>query len=320
MTSSTRAVDRTLLLLGGALLALLVLGPVLPRWALYLATVSLSKGLVALGLLLLMRTGLVSFGQGLYFAIGAYAAGTAPAGLGGGDALAMVALGTVAATAVAAVVGILLARYRAIFFAMLSLAFSMILYGLLVRSPALGSTDGFNVQARTLAGAGLSGEAGRYAVFALAALLSFGAAVAVHRYLGSHLGRLTPAVKDNELRVEYMGASVRNVVHLNLVLAAALAGAGGAITALAVGHVDPEMAYWTTSGEFVFVAILSGTAHVAAPFLGAILLELLRSYAYEHAPNTWQLVVGGAMLLVILFLPAGLWSVFQRQRAPRPAP
>ena len=124
-------------------------------------------------------------------------------------------------------------------------------------------------------------------------------------------------MRDNELRVEYMGASVRNVVHLNLVLAAALAGMGGALTALAVGHIDPEMAYWTTSGEFVFVAILSGTGSVAAPFAGAILLELLRSFAYEHAPNTWQLVVGGAMLAVILFLPEGLWSLFLRRKGAR---
>jgi branched-chain amino acid transport system permease protein len=111
-----------------------------------------------------------------------------------------------------------------------------------------------------------------------------------------------------------MGASVRNVIHLHLVLAAILAGAGGALTALAVGHVDPETAYWTTSGEFVFVAILSGTASVAAPFLGALLLELLRSFAYEHAPNTWQLVVGGTMLAVILFLPEGLWSLFRTRK------
>ena len=56
---------------------------------------------------------------------------------------------------------------------------------------------------------------------------------------------------------------------------------------------------------------------MAAPFAGAVLLELLRSFAYEHAPNTWQLVVGGAMLAVILFLPEGLWSVFLRRRAVR---
>jgi branched-chain amino acid transport system permease protein len=136
----------------------------------------------------------------------------------------------------------------------------------------------------------------------------------LHLFLGSHLGRLAPAVRDNELRVEYMGASVRNVVHLNLIVAGVAAGLGGALTAIAVGHIDPEMAYWTTSGEFVFVAILSGTASVLAPFLGTIALELLRSFAYEYSPNTWQLVVGGAMLLVILFLPSGLWSLFARWR------
>jgi branched-chain amino acid transport system permease protein len=226
----------------------------------------------------------------------------------------MVLLGGLTAAAVAAVLGLLLARYRAIFFAMLSLAFSMILYGLLVKTSELGSTDGFNVAARTVFGFPIASGLGRYGVYALAALCAFGAAVGLDRYLGSYLGRLAPAVRDNELRVEYMGASVRNVVHLNLVIAAAMAGVGGALTALAVGHIDPEMAYWTTSGEFVFVAILSGTASVAAPFAGALLLELLRSFAYEHAPNTWQLVMGTAMLAVILFLPEGLWSIFRRRR------
>jgi branched-chain amino acid transport system permease protein len=309
-----KAPDRTTTVLAAGLAVLLVAAPFLPNWAVFLATVSLAKGLVVLGLLVLMRSGLVSFGQGLYYAIGAYAAGLLANAFRVQDALPMLAAGAVAAAAVAAIVGLLLARYRTIFFAMLSLAFSMILYGLLVKSSALGSTDGFNVAPQRLAGIALGAGAGRFAVFGAAAVAAFVACVAVDRYLGSHLGRLAPAVKDNELRVEYMGASARNVVHLNLVISAALAGLGGAFTALAVGHIDPETAYWTTSGEFVFVAILSGIGNVAAPFLGAILLELLRSYAYEHAPNTWQLVVGGAMLLVILFLPSGLWSLFRGWR------
>jgi ABC-type branched-subunit amino acid transport system permease subunit len=309
-----RPLDRTLALLAGGLVLLLAASPYLPRWALFLATISLAKALVVLGLLLLMRTGLVSFGQGLYYAAGAYAAGTAATQFGATDALVMAVIGTVAAAAVAAVVGMLLARYRAIFFAMLSLAFSMILYGLLVKSPALGSTDGFHVVPRTVAGFALEGPPGRVRLFALTATFAFLACAALDRYLASHLGRLAPAVRDNELRVEYMGASVRNVVHLNLIIAGALAGLGGVLTAITVGHIDPEMAYWTTSGEFVFVGILSGTASVVAPFLGAIVLELLRSFAYEYAPNTWQVVVGGAMLAVIMFLPAGLWSVFQRRR------
>jgi branched-chain amino acid transport system permease protein len=309
-----RPLDRTLALLAGGLVLLLAGSPFLPRWALFLATISLAKALVVLGLLLLMRTGLVSFGQGLYFAAGAYAAGTAANQLGANDALVMVVVGTVAAAAVAAFVGLLLARYRTIFFAMLSLAFSMILYGLLVKSATLGSTDGFHVVPRTVAGLALEGPTGRVRLFALTAICAFLACAALDRYLASHLGRLAPAVRDNELRVEYMGASVRNVVHLNLVIAGALAGLGGVLTALTVGHIDPEMAYWTTSGEFVFVAVLSGTSSVVAPFLGAIVLELLRSFAYEYAPNTWQVVVGGAMLAVIMFLPAGLWSVFERRR------
>ncbi|HEX9401394.1 MAG TPA: branched-chain amino acid ABC transporter permease [Anaeromyxobacter sp.] len=303
--------------LAAALVATLALAPILPKWALFLVTISLAKGLVVLGLLLLMRTGLVSFGQGLYYAIGAYAAGTAADVLKLRDALPLVLVGTAAAAGVAALLGLLLARYRTIFFAMLSLAFSMILYGLLVRTPALGSTDGFNVAARTVLGLDVAGPVGRFGAYGLTAACAFVAALGLDRFLRSRLGRLAPAVRDNELRVEYMGASVRNVVHLNLVVAAGLAGMGGALTALTVGHIDPEMAYWTTSGEFVFVAILSGTGSVAAPFAGAVLLELLRSFAYEHAPNTWQLVVGGAMLAVILFLPEGLWSLFLRRKGAR---
>jgi len=306
---------RTALGLAVTLAVVAVAAPFLPRWAGFLVTIAIAKALVALGLLLLMRTGLVSFGQGLYFAIGAYAAGVGADALKVTDAVPMVLLGAVAAGLAALLLGLLLARYRTIFFAMLSLAFSMILYGLLVKTSALGSTDGFNVAAKTVFGLDVAGPVGRFGIYGLAALVAFLGAVGIDLYLRTHLGRLAPAIRDNELRVEYMGASVRSVVHLHLVLAAILAGAGGAVTALAVGHVDPESAYWTTSGEFVFVAILSGTGSVAAPFAGALLLELLRSFAYEHAPNTWQLVVGGVMLAVILFLPEGLWSVFRRRRA-----
>ena len=307
--------DRADLGLVLACAALLLAGPFLPRWSVFLVTVSLAKGLVALGLLLLMRAGLVSFGQGLYYALGAYAGGVAAERWGLGEAVAMLALGVLAAAAVAAVLGLLLARYRTIFFAMLSLAFSMILYGLLVKTSALGSTDGFNVAPRTVAGFALETYAGRYRVMVLAAVAVLLAGLALNALLRSHLGRLAPAIRDNELRVEYMGASVRRTVHLYLVIAAGLAGLGGALTAMAVGHIDPAMSYWTTSGEFVFVTILSGTGSVAAPFLGSLALELLRSFAYEYAPNTWQMVVGASMLAVILFLPSGLWSIFARRRA-----
>ncbi|HME90187.1 MAG TPA: branched-chain amino acid ABC transporter permease, partial [Myxococcaceae bacterium] len=305
--------DRTAKAAVAAAAVLLAGGFFLPQWALFLTTLSLAKGLVVLGLLLLMRTGLVSFGQGLYYCLGAYAAGTLGQFLHVSDALLMLLLSVVICCAVASVLGVLLAAYRGIFFAMLSLAFSMILYGLLVKSSALGSTDGFNVAASTLAGASLAGRA-RFIYFAISVLSALIAAIGMHGFLSSDLGRLAPAVRDNELRVEYLGASVRRVVYLNTLIAAALAGLGGGLTALVVGHIDPDLAYWTSSGEFVFVAILSGTANVLAPFLGSVLFEVLRSFAYEYSPNTWQMVVGVAMLLVIAVLPRGLWSVFSWRR------
>jgi branched-chain amino acid transport system permease protein len=135
----------------------------------------------------------------------------------------------------------------------------------------------------------------------------------MHKYLNSHMGRLAEAIRDNELRVEYMGASVRNVIHVNYVISAVLAGVGGALAAIAVGHIDPEMAYWTTSGEFVFVGILAGTGSMLAPFLGAFIFETIRSFAYEYSPNTWQMALGITMLVVIMFLPGGLWSLFTRK-------
>ncbi len=296
---------------------MLVVGPFLPSWARFLVTVSLGKGLVVLGLLLLMRTGLVSFGQGLYYAIGAYAAGLAGDALHVGDAAPMVLLGALAAAAVAAVLGLLLARYRGIFFAMLSLAFSMILYGLLVKTSRSARPTGSTWRRGRCSASRRAGRSGATPASRWSRSPPSSRPWRSRSILRSRLGRLAPAMRDNELRVEYMGASVRNLVHLNFVIAAVLAGIGGALIALTVGHIDPEMAYWTTSGEFVFVAILSGTGNVVAPFVGAVLLELLRSFAYEHAPNTWQLVVGGAMLAVILFLPEGLWSLFLRRRRVR---
>jgi ABC-type branched-subunit amino acid transport system permease subunit len=308
-------VDHTFRIAAGALAVLLVIGPFLPQWVLFLFTVSFGEGLVVLGLFLLMRTGLVSFGQGLYYCLGAYTAGSLGISLGIKDAVLLLLCGSAVAGFAAFILGFLLANYRGIFFAMLSLAFSMILYGLLVKTAALGSTDGFNVAVPTLFGASFSEGWTRYAVFALACVTVFLAVLLLNRYLKTPLGRLCPAIKDNELRVEYMGASARRAIHIKYVIAAILAGSGGTLTAITIGHIGPELAYWTTSGEFVFIAILGGTGNVLAPFLGSLIFESIRSFAYQYSPNTWQMILGTALLLVIFFLPAGLWSVFQtRQR------
>jgi ABC-type branched-subunit amino acid transport system permease subunit len=307
--------DRTILLLCAIFVAAVAAGFVIPDWAIFLTTVAVAKALVVLGLMILWRTGLVSFGQALYFGAGGYAAGLAGLWFGLSDAILLVVFGSVIAAILAWVVGLLLARYREIFFAMLSLAFSMILYGLLVNTEALGSTDGVNIIAPTFLGYAPLGAAQVRAIYLLTMASGLIAACLVQIYLQSTIGQLAGPIRDNEIRVEYLGMSPRAVIHLKVVIAGALAGAGGVLTALAVGHIDPEMAYWTTSGGFVFVTILAGTGSVIAPFLGSLLFEAVRSFAMVYTPETWQLLLGSALLLTILFFPGGLWSLFERRRA-----
>jgi branched-chain amino acid transport system permease protein len=190
----------------------------------------------------------------------------------------------------------------------------MVLFGILVKTESLGSTDGFNVLQPTLFGMGTD-DAGTKLVVMYVGICIVGwiVTVAVHRYLGSVLGSLTTAVRDNEIRVEYLGYSVEEAIHGKYVLSAALTGLGGGFMAIALGQVDPEsMVNWTVSGELVFVTILSGPGSVAAPFIGSLIFELLRTYAFELVPHAWQLIVGGTLLLIIFFLPGGVWSIISR--------
>ena len=101
-------------------------------------------------------------------------------------------------------------------------------------------------------------------------------------------------------------------MHVIYVVAAVLAGVGGALAATTVGHIDPDMAFWTTSGEFIFITILAGTGSVVAPFAGALIYEIIHTTAYDLSPNTWQLSLGAALLIIIVFLPQGLWSLATR--------
>ena len=91
------------------------------------------------------------------------------------------------------------------------------------------------------------------------------------------------------------------------------------IQALASGHVGPEMSYWTTSGEFVFIALLGGTAHVGAIISAAVIFEFIKTWVTQISPYTWQMFLGIVLLVIIMFLPKGLWSLLARARRARRA-
>jgi branched-chain amino acid transport system permease protein len=306
--------------LAGALafLAVAVMAPMLPAWIVSLATIAFANAFVVLGLVILWRAGLVPFGQALFYAIGAYAVALIGRYTGLRDAFLMVAIAAVCAGLVAFCVGYLLARYRDIFFAMLSLAMSMILYGVLVKTETLGSTDGFHVETPTFLGYAPRGPALNLAIFWLVLGLSAVSAFLVALYFRSIAGALAVPVRDNEIRAEFLGISVTRLIHLKLVVSGILAGIGGALAAFSVAHVDPNMSYWTTSGGFVFVTILAGTSSVAATFVGSFAFEMVRSIAVDILPGTWQMILGSVLLLTILFLPDGLGSLLSRFKSRRP--
>ena len=300
-------------IVGGGLaftLALALAGLLMPKWLTFLITMAAAQGLVSLGIVLLMRGGVVSFGQGMVFALGGYAAALAYNQLGLTDALGLTLLGGVSATLLAAPFAPLLARYRGIFFAMLTLALSMVTYGLLMKIDVLGGSDGFNTGRPTLFGQSLPDAHVGYLMYVLTLVVAMALALLARVHFDSTRGLVTLAVRENELRVEYLGGSVRQTMTLNFILAAFAGGAGGALVVLSLGHIDPQFSYWTSSGEFVFVAILAGSQSVLAVFVASTVLEIVRSFSSAYFPNTWQLALGLFLLLVIRFLPRGIGSLW----------
>jgi len=292
--------------------ALCVAGLFAPKWLTFLVTMAAANGLVSLGIVGLMRGGVVPFGQGMMLALGGYAAALAFNKLGFTDALGLALAGGVAATLVAAPFAPLLSRYRGIFFAMLTLALSMVTYGLLMKIDVLGGSDGFNVGRPTLFGQALPDARVGYILYVLTIVLATVMALLARVYFDSTRGLVTVAVRENELRVEYLGGSVRQAMTINFVLAAFCGGLGGALVVMSLGHVEPTFSFWTTSGEFVFVAILGGWQSVAAVFVASTVLEVVRSFSSAYFPNTWQLALGLFLLFVIRFLPRGIGSLWMK--------
>ena len=305
---------RTLIAGIACIAILLVAGTVMPKWLTFLITMSAANGLVSLGIVSLMRTGVVSFGQGMVFALGGYTAALSFGNLGITDAVLLALGGGLVALLVALPFALLIARYRGIFFAMLSLALSMVLYGLLMKSQTMGGSDGFNMGRVSIFGVRPTDSWSGYASYAVTVTLGGLVGMAMRIYFDSTRGLVALASRDNEIRVEYLGSSVQNLIAANYVIAAFTGGMGGALAVMALGHVEPEFSFWTTSGDFVFVAILAGHHSVIAAFIASTVLEIVRSFSSSYFPNSWQLSLGLFLLAVIRFLPRGIGSIWEAKR------
>lgn len=274
---------------------------------------ALSHGLAVCGVIVLIRAGQVSFGHALYACLAGYA--VAFAGRAWHlDALLLVALGTVAAAAAGALIGVFMVRYRGIFFGMLNLAFSMVLFSVLGKFGGVtGGTDGLRFDRPTFAGVAFAREGFETALLLLALALAVAAGWAVMRYFGSVNGQALAAIKTNETRLEYLGISAKRVFWGGYVLSAALCGLGGSVFALTQGLVTPEMGYWVRSGEIVFIAILGGSGHALGAFIGAFVFEFVKLYAAALLTGAWQLALGLVLIVMVFVAPGGIFGLVEKR-------
>lgn len=279
-------------------------------WLKFIFSIALAKGLAVLGILLLLRAGQVSFGHALYIAVGAYTVAFLRPQVG--EMLVLLPLAALAGTIVGFAVGLFVARYRDIFFGMLNLAFSMVFYSLLEKLyEYTKGTDGIRVERPTIAGLALDRVSYEWTMLIGGLVLALALGWLASRFLASPLGQALPAIKTRETRLEFAGISAKRVLLVAYVISAMLAGLGGGIIACTTLHVTPQLAYWTHSGELVFIAILGGGGSVLGPYLGAVVYELVRVYAAAAFPDGWQMILGAVLLVIILFASRGLWGIYE---------
>ena len=292
--------------------ALLILVPLaVPEWILFVMTKSLFMFICVSGVSFMLRGGLLTFGHALFYATVAYAVGFMVKWFGIQELALVLPIGALAGFLMAALVGLIMARYREVFFAMLNLAFSMILFGALLKFYwVTGGTDGLAIGTATFLGIELPGDSLGFYYFSLAIVGIV--AYVVYRFMASPTGYYLRAIYDNEIRIEYSGVSVRQVVYRTFILAGTLGGVSGVLAAFTIGHIVPEDSFWIQSGEFVFVALLGGFGGLSGPLMGSFVFEFLQTYASKYFPLAWQMMMGIIMLLVILFQPGGLWAIYQQ--------
>lgn len=300
------------LLVGTLALAVLALGLVFP-WLKTPLLLALANGLAVAGVIVLIRAGQVSFGNAMFACLAGYGAAFM-ARAWQLDALLLIGLSAVLAALAGAVIGLFIVRYRGIFFGMLNLALSMVLFSVLGKFGAVtGGTDGLRFDRPTLGFVHLEREGFETALLVLALLMAIVAGWLVQRYFASVSGQALAAIKTNETRLEYLGISARRVFWGGYVLAATLCGLGGSLFALAQGLVTPEMGYWVRSGELVFIAILGGSGHALGAFIGAFVFEFMKLYAAALLTGAWQLVMGLVLLVMVFLAPHGVFGMIERR-------
>jgi len=322
MTTATTAVStaripwRTLAWLVPVAVLLVVAPLVLDEFL----TLTLMYGLIfaigALGFnLLLGYTGLLSFGHSAFFGGGAYTVAFMVKYLKIAS-MELFLAGSILANAILSVLfGFVCVRYTRIFFGILTLALSQVLWSLAFKFFwVTGGTDGLRAPTPNLLGFAPSDDkmdflAHRYYYYVLGvfAICTFVMWVIVH----SPFGKALQAIRDNETRAEFIGIRIRRYRLIAFVISGVFTGIAGALWAPLNGLASPDILIWTFSGEIVFMTVLGGFRTFVGPIVGAIAFNFLKTYAVGFT-TYWQLLLGVVLVVLVLALPTGIMGAVER--------
>ena len=278
-------------------------------------TILLAYGLVmaigALGFnLLLGYTGLLSFGHSAYFGTGAYAVALMVKYLHWTSMEAFLAGSIVACVLVTAVFGSVCVRYTRIFFGILTLALSQVLWSLAFKFFwVTGGTDGLRVPTPVLLGVSrvkedkiefLSHAYYWYVlvIFCLCVALMW---VIVH----SPFGKALQAIRDNEVRARFVGIQIWRYRWVAFLVSGVFTGLAGALWVPLNGLITPDTLLWTFSGKIVFMTVLGGFRSFVGPIVGGVIYNYLESWAVGFTVY-WQLLLGVILVVLVLSLPTGI--------------
>jgi branched-chain amino acid transport system permease protein len=259
--------------------------------------------ILAIGLDLLVGfTGLVSLAHAAFFGLAAYALALLTNRLGLVNPLATLPLCIAFAALAALVIGWLSLRATGVYFIMVTLAFTQMLFFLFNDSPDLGGSDGLYVQQRPV-----DSRVTAYLFIWVALIAVY---LALSRVLRAPYGRVLEGIRSNEQRMRSLGYPTRRYKLVAFVLAGATAGLAGYLDATLYGFVNPSQLGWRQSGLILVTVLLGGKGTLYGPAFGALFLAFLEHYG-EKVTEHWNALIAALVIAVVLFLPRGLAGLLQ---------
>ena len=257
--------------------------------------------------LILGYGGMMSFGHAAYLGVGAYAVGVlAHHGIDNG--YLQWALAIAASALVALVIGAVSIRTSGIYFIMITLAFTQMLYYLGISVEEYGGDDGMRLAVKSQFPGFIDlDDAQSFYYLVLAILVLF--LYLGHRLVNSRFGMVIRAARSNDARTRAIGFSPYAYRLAAFVIAGAMCGLAGALLVNHTAFLTPEFMNWTRSGELMFMVILGGMATTAGPVLGAFALLLVED-ALSGWTEHWQVILGPLLVLSVLFFKRGLAGLF----------